>query len=61
MMLPLVTCVDEVTAVKALVKECMEELDREQKKYNPAIKIGVMMETSASSLIADLLAQKKRF
>lgn len=61
MMLPLVTCVDEVTAVKALVKECMEELDREQKKYNPAIKTGVMMETSAASLIADLLAKEADF
>ena len=60
-MIPLVTCVEEVTEVKALIKECMEELDSEQKKYDPGIKIGVMMETSASAAIADLLAKEADF
>ena len=60
-MIPLVTCVEEVRAVKALVEECKAELDREGFKYNPDTEVGVMMETPAASLIADKLAQEADF
>ena len=60
-MIPLVTCVEEVRAVKALVKECMAELDAEGKEYNKDIKVGIMVETPAASLIADKLAQEADF
>ena len=60
-MVPLVTCVDELTAVKALVKRYMQEFDQEGVAYNPDIQIGVMMETPAAALIADLLAEEADF
>ena len=60
-MVPLVTCVDELTAVKELVKELMAELDQEGIAYNKEIQIGVMIETPAASLIADLLAKEASF
>ena len=60
-MVPLVTCVDELTAVKALVRRYMQEFDHEGVAYNPDIQIGVMMETPAASLIADLLAEEADF
>ncbi len=60
-MVPLVTCVDELTSVKALVKEIMAELDKEGIAYNKEIQIGVMIETPAASLIADLLAKEASF
>ena len=60
-MVPLVTCVDELTSVKALVKRYMLEFDQEGVAYNPDIQIGVMVETPASSLIADLLAEEADF
>ena len=60
-MVPLVTCVDELTSVKALVKELMAELDEEGIAYNKEIQIGVMIETPAASLIADLLAKEASF
>lgn len=60
-MIPLVTCVEEVRAVKALVKRLMAELDAEGRKYNKDIEIGVMIETPAASLIADLLAKEADF
>ena len=60
-MVPLVTCVDELTAVKALVHRYMQEFDQENIAYNPDIQIGVMVETPASSLIADLLAEEADF
>ena len=60
-MVPLVTCVDELTAVKALVQRYMQEFDQEGIAYNPDIQIGVMVETPAASLIADLLAEEADF
>lgn len=60
-MLPLVTCVDEVREAKKLVKECMAELDKEGIDYNKNIEVGTMIETPAASLIADELAQECDF
>lgn len=60
-MVPLVTCVDEIRAVKALVKEIMADLDSQGIAYNKEIQVGVMMETSASVMVADLLAREADF
>lgn len=60
-MVPLVTCVDEIRAVKALVKEIMADLDSQGIAYNKEIQVGVMMETSASVMVADLLAKEADF
>lgn len=60
-MIPLVTCVDEIRSVKALVKELMAELDAENIAYNKDIQVGAMIETPAASLIADLLAKEADF
>lgn len=60
-MVPLVTCVEEIRQVKALLKELMAELDAEGRKYNKDIPVGVMIETPAASLIADLLAKEADF
>jgi phosphotransferase system enzyme I (PtsI) len=60
-MVPLVTCIDEIRKVKALVEECKAELDARGVKYNPNIEIGTMVETPAASLIADVLADECDF
>ena len=60
-MVPLVTCVDEIRSVKALVKELMAELDAENIAYNKDIQVGAVIETPAASLIADLLAKEADF
>ena len=60
-MVPLVTCVDEIRSVKALVKDLMAELDAENIAYNQDIQVGAMIETPAASLIADLLAKEADF
>ncbi|MBP3893133.1 MAG: phosphoenolpyruvate--protein phosphotransferase [Atopobiaceae bacterium] len=60
-MVPLVTCIDEIRKVKALVEECKAELDERGIKYNPDIEIGTMVETPAASLIADVLASECDF
>ena len=58
---PLVTCVDELRAVKAIIEELKQELDAEGIAYDKDIQVGVMMETAAASLIADILAKEADF
>ena len=60
-MVPLVTCVEEIRAVKALVEECKEELRAEGYKFNENIEVGIMMETAAAANIPDLLAKESAF
>lgn len=60
-MVPLVTCVDELRAVKAIIEELKAELDAEGIAYDKDIQVGVMMETAAASLIADILAKEADF
>ena len=56
-MVPLVTCVDEVTAVRDLLSRYMQEFDNEGVSYNKDIQVGAMVETPAAALMADELAK----
>ena len=60
-MLPLVTRVEELRAAKALLEKEKGELAAEGKAFDPDIKVGVMIETPAAALVADLLAQEADF
>lgn len=48
-MVPLVTGVDELRSVKAMVADIMKELDAEGIAYNKNLEIGIMMETPAAA------------
>ena len=60
-MVPLVTCVDELTAVKDLLKRYMIEFDQEGIAYNPDIMVGIMVETPAAAIMADALTAEADF
>ena len=60
-MVPLVTCVEELRAVNELVAECKAELDAEGVEYNKDVEVGIMMETAAAANIADILAKEAAF
>lgn len=60
-MVPLVTGVDELRQVKAMIKDIMAELDKEGVVYNKKIEVGVMMETPAACMMADALAKEAAF
>lgn len=60
-MVPLVTTVDEIREVKAMVAEIKKDFDEKGIKYDPEIKVGCMIETPSASLIADLLAKEADF
>ena len=60
-MLPLVTGVQEILAAKQLLEECKQELAAQGIAYDDNIQVGIMIETPAAALIADLLAKEAAF
>lgn len=60
-MIPLVTGVDELRQVKALIREIGEELDEKEIAYNKELKVGVMIETPSAAILADVLAKEADF
>lgn len=60
-MIPLVTCLEEIRSVKALVEECKRELKAKGEDFDENIELGCMVETAAASLIADILAKEVDF
>lgn len=60
-MVPLVTCIEEYREAKALIEELKAELDGVGIPYNKEIQVGIMVETAAASLIADIFAKEVDF
>ena len=60
-MIPMVTCIEEIREAKALIEEIKKELDEKGIAYNKEIKIGIMVETAAASLMADVFAKEVDF
>lgn len=60
-MFPLITAVEELREGKALVEEAKSDLRASGIEFNESIPVGVMTETSASGVIADLLAKEADF
>lgn len=60
-MFPLITAVEELREGKALVEEAKSDLRSSGIEFNEDIPVGVMTETSASGVIADLLAKEADF
>ena len=60
-MIPLVSDVDEVRQVKALIREIQAELEEKVIAYKKDIKVGVMIETPSAAILADVLAKEADF
>ncbi len=60
-MFPLITAVEELREGKALVEEAKDYLRASGIEFNEDIPVGVMTETAASGVIADLLAKEADF
>ena len=60
-MLPLITSMDEIREAKALIGDIKKELDEKNIAYNKNIEIGIMVETAAASLLADIFAKEVDF
>ena len=60
-MFPMISCVDELREAKEILETAKEELRSEGKKFDEAIKVGVMIEIPSAALIADKLAKEADF
>ena len=60
-MFPLVTTVEELGEGRRTVEKIKDELREKQIEFDENIKIGVMIETASSAVIADLLAREADF
>lgn len=60
-MFPLVSGIQELRQVKALLREIEAELDAEKTPYNRELQIGIMIEVPSAAMIADLLATESDF
>ncbi len=60
-MVPMVTCLEEYREAKALVEELKKELDAKGISYKKDIQVGIMVETAAASLMADVFAKEVDF
>ncbi len=60
-MFPMVSGVLEIREAKAIVEECKEELRSRGEPFDPAVKVGIMIEMPSVALIADLVAPEVDF
>ncbi|WP_302326404.1 phosphoenolpyruvate--protein phosphotransferase [Enterocloster lavalensis] len=60
-MVPLVTCIEEYREARGLVEGLKAELDEAGIAYKKDIQVGIMVETAAASLIADIFAREVDF
>jgi phosphotransferase system enzyme I (PtsI) len=52
---------EEVLAAKRVLREAMDELDKEGAKFDPKIPVGIMIEVPGAALTADRLAEEVDF
>lgn len=60
-MFPMITTFQELQAAKALLEEVKQSLKEEQIPFNDKIEIGMMIETPATALLADLFIKEVDF
>ena len=60
-MIPMITSVNEIRQVKELIKKICSNLDHNGISYDKNIQTGVMIETPAAAVMADVIAQEVDF
>lgn len=60
-MLPMVTGLHEIHRAKELIEQALEELHHEGVKYSSTVPFGIMIETPAAAIMADILAKECDF
>ena len=60
-MIPMISAVEEMQAVRTLLKECEQELEREGIPFRPDIPLGMMVETPAAAILAGQFAKVSDF
>lgn len=60
-MIPMITSASEIAAVKSIIAGICKDLDKKDIKYDPDIRLGIMVETPAAAIMADVLAKEVDF
>ena len=60
-MFPMISSITEVRQAKAILTDCMKELDAEQLAYDKDVKVGVMIEIPSAAIAADIIAKEVDF
>jgi phosphoenolpyruvate-protein phosphotransferase (PTS system enzyme I) len=61
LMYPMISNLDELLAANKLLEECRNELRGESVSFDEAMLVGIMIETPAAAMIADILAPEIDF
>ncbi len=60
-MLPMISCAQEIRRAKAIIEEAKKELSEEGAEYATVVPVGIMVEIPAAAIIADVLAKEVDF
>jgi len=60
-MMPMIASISELVSAKAIIENCKAELDAENIPYDKDIPVGMMMETPAATIMADVFAKEVDF
>ena len=61
LMLPMISGLQEILDTKVILKEVMDDLDKNDIKFDRDIKIGIMIEIPSAVIVADILAKHVDF
>ncbi|MBF0302012.1 MAG: phosphoenolpyruvate--protein phosphotransferase [Desulfamplus sp.] len=61
LLIPMISCVEEIIQVKVIISRAIEELKTEQKVFNADIPLGIMIEVPSAVIIAEELADYVNF
>ncbi len=56
LLIPMISCVEEILEVKEIIARATEELTREKKAFDNNVPLGIMIEVPSAVLMADALA-----
>ncbi len=60
-MLPMIISLEEINKAKEIIEEAKKQLDNEGVKYGENIQLGIMVETPAAAIMADVFAKEVDF
>jgi phosphotransferase system enzyme I (PtsI) len=56
LMLPLITCYNEIEKTKKIIEECKKELSKENIPFDNNLPLGIMIETPAAAILSEKIA-----